>query len=151
MQEDIKDILTSFFGQVKDNKHTTSHFPSHYSGLQMKVGFGVGRTAKIPWITFLGEGQKPQNGIFPVYYFFKEYDILVLAYGISEAETPVKKWKQENETKTVAEYAEHLGFEPHKYRDSYVYNAYDTSKSLDWHKIEIDLDSLIDYYKRILQ
>jgi hypothetical protein len=34
-----------------------------YSGLEMKVGFGYGRTAKIPWITFLGKEQTPQNGI----------------------------------------------------------------------------------------
>jgi hypothetical protein len=34
---------------------------------------------------------------------------------------------------------------------SYVYEVYSTYKDLDWNKIEIDLDNLIDRYKKILQ
>jgi 5-methylcytosine-specific restriction protein B len=151
MREDIKEILSSFLAQVEKDNQTTNHFPSFYSGLQLKVGFGFGRTAKIPWITFLGKGQTPQDGIFPVYYFFKEHHKLILAYGISETNIPTKNWFVAPGTKTVAKYFNSFGIKPHKYGLSYVYEVYSTYKDLDWDKIQLDLDTLIDQYKKILQ
>ena len=88
MKEDIKEILSSFFKQSSTDNLSSKHFPPFYSGLKLKVGFGKGNAAKISWITFLGKDQKPQNGIFPVYYFFKEHHKLILAYGISETNIP---------------------------------------------------------------
>ena len=151
MREDIKDILTNFFEQVKTDDHTTSNFPAVYSGLEMKVGYGFGRTAKIPWITFLGKEQSPQNGIFPVYYFFKEDHKLILAYGISETEKPNKNWLISPRAETVFNYFKQEGKEPHKYGLSYVYEVYDTNKDIDWNKIETDLQNLIAYYKLVMQ
>ncbi|MFI5185742.1 MAG: MrcB family domain-containing protein [Chitinophagales bacterium] len=150
MKEDIKEILSAFFVQVEKSDHRTGHYPSFYSGLKIKVGFGIGRTAKIPWITFLGKGQTPQDGIFPVYYFFKENHKLILAYGISETNIPKKKWNVSQNTKTVEKYFESLRISPHKYHSSYVYEVYDTYEDLDWNKIESDLDSLIEKYKPLV-
>jgi 5-methylcytosine-specific restriction protein B len=151
MEKDIKEILNTFFEQVEKGDHTTNHFPPLYSDLQLKVGFGFGRTAKIPWITFLGEGQEPQNGIFPVYYFFKEHQKLILAYGISETENPQQNWLVSPRTESVSKYFKELNIEPHRYGSSYVYEVYDINKDLDWNKIKIDLANLIEYYKRIMQ
>jgi len=151
MKEDIKEILSSFLDQVEKNNHATNHYPSFYAGLKLKVGFGVGKTAKIPWITFLGQNQEPQNGIFPVYYFFKENHKLILAYGISETNIPKRNWFVSPGIKTIAKYFNSFGITPHKYGFSYVYEVYSTYKDLDWNKIEIDLDNLIDRYKKILQ
>jgi 5-methylcytosine-specific restriction protein B len=151
MREDIKEILTNFFEQVENDNQTTSNFPSLYAGLEMKVGFGYGRTAKIPWITFLGKDQSPQNGIFPVYYFFKDYNKLILAYGISETEKPNEMWLVSPRIETISDYFKEEGKEPHKYGLSYVYEVYDTNKDLDWKKIETDLQNLIAYYKLIMQ
>jgi len=151
MKEDIKEILSSFFEQTETHTLTANHFPPFYSGLKLKVGFGKGRAARIPWITFLDKGQKPQNGIFPVYYFFKIQKKLILAYGISETEKPQKNWSVDSETKTIAQYFNRFGISPYKYGLSYVYEVYDLSKTLDWNKIEIDLDALIEKYKKIMQ
>ena len=151
MKENIKEILSSFFEQTETDNLTANHFPSFYSGLKLKVGFGKGNVAKIPWITFLGIGQKPQNGIFPVYYFFKEQKKLILAYGISETEKPQKNWLVDSETKTIAKYFNSFGITPYKYGLSYVYEVYDSNKNLDWNKIEIDLDTLIEKYKKNMQ
>ncbi len=151
MREDIKEILSSFLDQVKKNNHTTNHYPSFYAGLKLKVGFGVGKTAKIPWITFLGENQEPQNGIFPVYYFFKENHKLILAYGISETNIPKRNWPVSPGTKTIVKYFKSFGIAPHKYGLSYVYEVYSTSEDFDWNKIEIDLNALIEKYKKIMQ
>jgi 5-methylcytosine-specific restriction enzyme B len=151
LKQDIKEILTSFFKQVENEDHATKHFPSIYSDLEMKVGFGYGRTAKIPWITFLGKEQTPQHGIFPVYYFFKDYNKLILAYGISETEKPNKDWFVSPRIETISNSFKKEGKEPHKYGLSYVYEVYDTYKGLDWKKIETDLQNLIAYYKLIMQ
>ncbi len=151
MREDIRDILETFFLHVKNDIHSTNNFCRFYYGTKMKVGFGVGKTARIPWVTFLKDDQTPQDGIFPVYYFFKENHKLILAYGISETNIPQKKWLVPLGTKTVAQYFIRLGIKPYKYGSSYVYEVYDTNKEFDWDKIEIDLDTLIEKYKEILK
>ena len=91
MNENIKEILTVFFAQTETESLATRQYPSLYSGLKLQAGFGIGVAAKIPWIAFLGKDQKVTNGIFPVFYFFKENHKLILAYAISEAEIPKYK------------------------------------------------------------
>jgi len=151
MREDVKEILTTFFAQTKTDNLATSIYPPFYSGLKLKVGFGVGNVARIPWVAFLGKDQKVMNGIFPVYYFFKEHQRLILAYGISESEKPDKRWLVSPRIETVLIYFKKEGKEPNKYGLSYVYEAYDTNKELDWKKIETDLQNLIANYKLIMQ
>lgn len=150
MREDIKEILKTFLDQVERSDHRTNHYPISYSGLNLKVGFGFGKTAKIPWITFLGKDQSPQNGIFPVYYFFRGNHKLILAYGISETNIPKKKWNIPPNTKTVEKYFQGLRIAPYKYHHSYVYEVYDTYEDLDWNKIELDLETLINKYKQLV-
>ena len=151
MREDIKEILSSFFEQTKTDNLAANHFPLFYSSLKLKVGFGYGNVARIPWITFLGKGQKPQDGIFPVYYFFKEQNKLILAYGISETEKPHHNWSVDSGTKTVAQYFYKFGITPYKYGLSFVYEVYDTNSDLNWNQIKMDLATLIEKYKRIMQ
>jgi 5-methylcytosine-specific restriction protein B len=118
--------------------------------LKLKVGFGIGNTAKIPWIAFLGAGQTPQEGIFPVYYFFKENHRMILAYGISEEKIPKLRWPVTPIMKTINTYFKERGLKPYKYGLSYVYKTYDVNKGLDWIKIEEDLNVLIGKYKTLL-
>jgi len=151
MQEDIKAILATFFEQVETGSHLTSHYPSTYSGLRLDVGFGIGKDANIPWIAFLGDGQTVQNGIFPVFYFFKNDHKLILAYGISEKNKPKKLWFVPPNTKTIKQYFDSLHKTPHKYHYSYVYEIYSTYKDLDYVKIEADLNRLIARYIKIMQ
>ena len=151
MKEDIKEILSLFFEQSTTSNLTANNYPNQYSGLRLKAGFGKGNAAKISWITFLGKDQKPQHGIFPVYYFFKQHHKLILAYGVSETEKPLQYWNIGSDTKTIAQYFNKFGIVPHKYGLSYVHEVYDTNNELDWNKIEKDLDNLIDKYKIIMQ
>lgn len=150
MRENLQEILTSFFDQTKTDQLATSHYPSHYLGIKLKAGFGRGNVAKIPWIAFLAKDQKVTNGIFPVYYYFKEQDKLILAYGISETEIPKKSWFTDPGKKTIAQYFHSFRIEPYKYGTSYVYEAYDTTQHFDWNKMEHDLRTLIEYYKKTL-
>ena len=150
MKEDIKSILPVFFAQSKTDNLVAKHYPAFYSGLKLKAGFGKGRVASISWIAFLGKDQKVTNGIFPVFYFFKEDCKLILACGISEKEKPNKNWNLPEDTKTVSRYFHQFGKEPYKYGVSYVYEAYNTNQDLDYNNIESDLDNLIAYYKKIV-
>lgn len=151
MREDLKEILTTFFTQVESGDHSTLHFPDYYNGLQLKVGFGFGNTAKIPWITFLGPEQTPQEGIFPVYYFFKQQHKLILAYGISETKRPSKSWLAPLGTQTLTQYFRSFNLTPYKYGLSYIYAVYNTIKDLDYEKVKTDLDDLIRHYKKLFQ
>ena len=150
MQEDIQEILGSFFDQTKTDNLKTNHFPTEYLNIKLKVGFGRGNVARIPWIAFLGKEQKPMKGIFPVYYFFKEQNTLILAYGISEANEPPRSWLIDSHVQTISQYFHQFGIKPHKYGLSHVYEVYNTNKDLDWNKIEMDLHSLIQQYKKIM-
>ena len=102
MKEDIKVILSAFFSQSETDNLVARHYPAFYSGLKLKAGFGKGRVARISWIAFLDKDQKVTNGIFPVFYFFKEDHKLILAYGISEKEKPNKSWNAPSGTKTIS-------------------------------------------------
>ena len=151
MKEDIKEILAAFFTQVEKGGHSTGHYPSCYSDLELKVGFGIGKDARIPWIGFLAKGQTPQDGIFPVFYYFKEHHKLILAYGVSETNKPKKNWLVPPSTKTIRQYFDDLRLTPHKYHYSYVCEVYSDYKEFDWVKIESDLDCLLGRYKIIMQ
>lgn len=151
MTEDIKEILITFLEQSKTKDLTTGQYPQFYSGLRMKAGFGGGQPAKIFWITFLGKDQEPQNGIFPVYYLFKEHKKLVLAYGISETEKSQSNWLLSPRSATVNKYFNESGFTPYKYGDSFVFEVYDINRELNWEKIEEDLKTILQYYKLLMQ
>jgi 5-methylcytosine-specific restriction protein B len=88
MSYDIKSILTTFLSQSKTDDLKTKHFPKMFRELSLKVSFGQGASAKIPWISFLGKNQTTNKGIYPVYLLYKKYNLLILAYGISEENAP---------------------------------------------------------------
>ncbi|STL27151.1 5-methylcytosine-specific restriction enzyme subunit McrB [Escherichia coli] len=57
------------------------------------------------WFAFLGEGQEASNGIYPVILYYKDFDELVLAYGISDTNEPHAQWQFSSDIpKTIAEY-----------------------------------------------
>jgi len=151
MEENIKELLTSFLGQAKTNNLVTNHYPNSYANLNLKVSFGQGVVARIPWISFLGNNQITSKGIYPVYLLYKEQDILVLAYGISETNTPTLNWKIPSNTQTIKEYfGDNFKIKPARYGNSFVYKVYDLKFSLTWDKVEKDLLILIDEYKSLL-
>ena len=51
---------------------------------KVKVSFGMGTAAKIPWISFLAPSMSTSQGFYPVYLYYKEQDVLFLSFGISE-------------------------------------------------------------------
>ena len=52
----------------------------------------MGSLARIPWIEFTAPVMQVSKGFYPVYLYYKDYDILILAYGISETEEFSTSW-----------------------------------------------------------
>ena len=135
---------------VNGNIGRLSHgFPSSYSDLQVKVSFGQGNWAAITWIGFLTEGQAIQHGIYPVYLYYRDVDILILAYGVSATNTPDIQWQLDNPM-TIGQYFENNNIHTsNKYNKSFVYKVYSTD-TLD-ESIDDDLDNLISIYKNYFE
>jgi 5-methylcytosine-specific restriction enzyme B len=116
------DFLTRFILQAQGSNLKSADYPKEFSNLKMKVSFGMGMPARVPWISFTVPGISTSNGYYPVYLYYKEQNIVVLSYGISEtSEYPVNWTKeiQENNRKI-----NDIVPNPARYGDSYVYTMY---------------------------
>lgn len=82
------DELIKFLNQSKTDDLKTRDYLSEYKGLKVKVSFGQGSQAKIPWISFLKSSHTTADGIYPVYLYYKDVDLLILAHGVSETHIP---------------------------------------------------------------
>lgn len=144
------DTLREFLEQSNTENLRTAHYRDTYNGLEVKVSFGQGNTAKIPWISFLHKTQSTSDGIYPVYLLFKDKNILILAYGISETNKPDKSWGLNNPTSIEKYFEENSLGKPHRYGSSYVFKVYDLDDSLDNYPIDSDLYELTSFYKEVI-
>jgi 5-methylcytosine-specific restriction protein B len=121
-----------------------------YNNLKVEVKFGTGRASAIPWIAFLSENDTVQNGIYPVYLYFKEKGIIILAYGVSETKEPNRTWNLQKGIKINEYFLNNYNNKPEKYGNSFVYKVYDLKKKLEEKEVNEDLDALIAIYKSTL-
>lgn len=142
----LSDTFRKFFDQAETGRLETTSYPSTYEDLIVDVGFGFGVPAHIPWIAFLAPGQTVRDGIFPVFYFFKKFHYVVLAYGISEENVPIKTWGAPLKVKTIEQFFKTAKKVVPKYRKSYVFETYSTFKDSDFDRMENDLRKLIQHY-----
>ena len=141
--------LKLFLKQAKTSNLKTKHFDSDYLGVKVKVSFGQGNTARIPWISFLKKPNTTSKGIYPVYLYYKEFELLILAYGISETNEPEMSWNH-NSKETINDYFERkYNQKPDRYGASYVFETYYLNKEIDTDKIDYDLKQIIKEYKSI--
>lgn len=144
----LKEMIQRFLTQADTAEDlTVSEYPKAYRELRLKVGFGQGTVAKIPWISFLADGQTTQNGIYPVLLYYKDHDLLMLAYGISETNAPQAKWANSDELQTVAEYfSKELNNKPFRYGSSFFFAAHRGIETIDLDRVVEDMDRLISLY-----
>jgi len=149
IMESFYPVIQKFLKQADEAKSLkVSDYPKLYNGLRVTVSFGQGGFARIPWISFLYEGQTTSNGIYPVLLYFKKQQVLILSYGVSEINEPNLNWDMPDSVESIAKYFQNnnLG-KPHRYGKSYVYRAYNTSITLNQQKIDKDLTEIITIYK----
>lgn len=155
----LSNFVTKFLLQANTDDMGFARYPKKLFELDIKVSFGQGRPAKIPWISFTAPGMTTSKGYYPVYLFYKEQMKLVLAYGVSETEGYEKTWPDEiiNNKKTIGDFIEGA----YRYRDSYIYKVYDVDfensvnlyfegDKLNNNHIIDDLENILNYYKKNL-
>jgi hypothetical protein len=78
--------------------------------------FSIPRLTQIPWIALLGPGQKTSKGIYPVYLFYRDLDLLILAYAISESNQPNQVWAKTDGAVSIADmFSERFGTAPKRF------------------------------------
>lgn len=126
---------------TRENKGTKN-------GLNIDISFGIGRASSIPWIAFIGFNQTVRNGIYPVYLFYKDFDILILAHGVSQTNLPSNNWVNLDSKQTVEEYFKtNFSKKPAKYGSSYVFKVYDATNLPSESILESDLEDIIVAFK----
>lgn len=157
MEKSIFSEIVRFLGQAGTDNLVQSGYLKTYNGLDVKFSFGAGNVAKVPWISFTGFGQRVQEGIYPVYLYYKRVNLLILAYGVSATTPPNRNWHfPEERPPTTKEYFRRNGLgEPERYPESFIYKVYEildtTNRGLDEATIVGDLDALLDEYKGIFE
>lgn len=155
----ITEILKKFVAQSYEGDLKTAHYPKELSDLNMKTSFGQGVPARVSWIAFTSPEMAVSNGYYPVYLLYKNLNVLILAYGISETIEHSETWPNEiyDNQSTIKNF---LNGQAPRYGDSLVYKAYkvNISDEVTFHDYEdeerineeslnSDLDSLLKYYK----
>lgn len=156
-------ILNAFLLQAQKGDLKTSSYPKEWSDLKMKVSFGQGVSARVPWIAFTAPEMQVSKGFYPVYLYYKELNTLILAYGISETSEFPKTWPAEimDSKPTIKSY---FDTDVPRYGDSFVFKAYklnmdgdevefsypDENKLATEKDLESDLSRILDDYKQIV-
>ena len=116
--------------------------------------------ARVPWISFTAPGISASNGYFPVYLFYKEQNILVLSYGISETSQYPINWT--NEIREGNELISETVPGAPRYGDSYVFKTYvpqingmsvifkDSEGADVTSNIAFDLEEILNTYRNTL-
>ena len=154
------DFLKDFIKQTKTDSLKTKDYPKEFLDLKMKVSFGQGALAKVPWVALRAPDMPVSNGYNPVYLFYKEQNTLILAYGISETHIPEVSWTKDiHDTKTkISDFIEN----PFRYGDSYVYKHYEPlvendevtfvrdGETISSEELENELKEIVSFFKECL-
>jgi 5-methylcytosine-specific restriction protein B len=148
----IPELLDRFLKQANEGKELgTQGYLSDYRGLNVRVSFGKGNFARIPWIAFPADGQSVSEGIYPVLLLYQEKQQLLLCYGVSEEGAARLTWGELDGAQTVRDwFKERYGQTPGRYGSSFVRAAYDVTQPLPMAELQQDLDDVIDIYSRVL-
>lgn len=147
---EVANIQITGQGTTDEAKYFIQENKTKYNNLNIEISFGIGRASAIPWIALLGYGQKVKDGIYPVFLYYKDYNLLILAYGVSESQKPRKNWNNHTALQTIKTYFEsNRLIHPKKYGNSFVFKVYNTNSTIYEAEIEKDLDTLVGIYKYI--
>jgi hypothetical protein len=126
----------------------------------MKVSFGQGVAARVPWISFPAPGMSTSNGYYPVYLYYKDINLLILSFGISETSEYESNWPRDIQDSYPK--IDVLVRNPVRYGDSFVYKTYEPvisdrnvdftreGKILTTEEIDRELFDILNIYKHTL-
>ncbi len=155
-------ILDTFIRQASEGKDLKTYlYPKEYGGLKVRVSFGMGAPARVPWIAFIAPEMQVSKGFYPVYLYYKELATLILAYGVSETEEFGETWPTEVMSSAVTISA-FFDKDVPRYGDSFVFKAYkldikekeirylssENNAPVSTKDIESDLGVILEYYRK---
>jgi len=149
----LEDLIGRFIAQADEKQNlAVAEYPKMYRELTVKVSFGQGNYARIPWITFTGFGQTTSDGIYPCLLYYRDHGILIVAYGKSETNAPKLKWQVSEDTTTIKSYLdiEHQATAD-RYGDSYVYRAFVLTDKPENSLVALAIDDVIGQFLRQMQ
>jgi 5-methylcytosine-specific restriction protein B len=148
----ISELVTKFKKQANAaTELSVRGYLPRYRDLAVRVSFGKGNFARIRWIAFLADGQEVSEGIYPVLLLFRDQNVLLLCYGVSEENDPAGTWGAMEGVQTVSGwYKTKFGREPDRYGASFVMSAYEWKGELPIADLNAELDRMIDDYKKII-
>lgn len=66
-------FLADFLNQAHTGElKVVGRYPTEFAGLRVRVSFGQGIPAHIPWIAFLADDMKVRDGYYPNYLYYKK-------------------------------------------------------------------------------
>jgi len=155
-----KEILDKFILQSQTDNLKTSEYQKEYLDLKMKVSFGMGQRAKVPWISFTASGMSTSNGYYPVFLYYRDDDVLILTFGLSEQSEYGESWDP-NIIEGKQKISEFIS-NPPRYGDSYIFKLYYPKVNGDRvnyqrgnlevapNLIDSELEEIINLYKKNL-
>jgi hypothetical protein len=118
-----------------------------FNNLEVEISFGIGRATSIPWIAFLGYNQRVQRGIYPVLLYYKDENLLILAYGVSANNEPIEQWPNTEALVSISDYFDQNNITPpRKYGNSYVHTVYPTNQVIDEIALQTDIQTITTFY-----
>lgn len=141
----IAELVEKFIRQADAAQDlTVSEYPKTYRALNLRVSFGQGNFARIPWISFLGYEQTTSYGIYPVVLYYKSQGVLVVAYGISVTTPPKGEWRHIADKRTIdATFATRHLEPPDKYGNSFVHAVFPIADGVDAQQVQVAVDEVI--------
>ena len=148
--DEINETISQFLHQSLTDRLHTSDYPSELCDCSLSVSFGQGNPARVPWIAFLIPPNVVRRGIFPVALYFKERNLLILSYGVSEQSDPAYNWHLPD-VETIEEFFQReYGESPPKYGSSYVFKTYQVSEASVSSEFAEDLINLTSAYSEYI-
>jgi 5-methylcytosine-specific restriction protein B len=134
-----------FINQAQTMSQSVKGYLAEHMGLTVRVSFGKGNRAQVPWIAFLKDNHTVRDGIYPAFLYYRELGLLILAYGTSESST-LNSWAIANPM-TLKQYFldNHLG-EPIKYGNCFFFRKYDPN-NIECKDLDDDLKEIIELYR----
>lgn len=151
------EFLNKFVTQATTSNLKTASYPKEWNGFKVKVSFGMGVAARVPWIAFTAPELAVSNGYYPVYLYYKDLGVLILSYGISETHEFEETWPFDI-TRSAETIKAYLGDKIPRYGSSYVFKAYSVTPSgglidiiekheLSARQLDSDLEEILRQYQ----
>ena len=147
---DVANKQKTGVGTTDDATSFRHQYELVYRKLDIEISFGKGKATSVPWIAFLGYGQKVQDGIYPVFLFYKAQKLLILSYGVSETNAPKLKWPRQTALMRISDFFVAEGLKkPDRYGTSFVFKYYPIGAKLNEAEIHNNLDEIISTYHSV--